>query len=76
MIAQGDHVRPRVEDRLRLAGEDADAGGVFPVYHGEMDILKALELPQMAAQIINTRLGADIPHGENLDDWHGNSPFS
>ena len=47
MVAQGDHVRPSGEQRLRLIPGQTAAGDVLPVDHGEIYTLLPLESPEL-----------------------------
>ena len=53
-----------VEDLVGVAGQQAQAGSVFPVDHGEVDVMLPLKLGKAAIQKIKTGLGDHIPHGE------------
>ena len=66
LVAQGDHVGPRVIQAPGLAGGEPHAGGVLSVDHGEVDVMLPLELPQAAGQDVLAALAYNIANRQNV----------
>ena len=49
MIAHGDHVRPGIQDFLRLVGQHSHHRRVLSVDHGEVGSRLSFQLPQVSA---------------------------
>src|SRR5699024_9532002 len=73
VVAQGDHVGPGVEDLPGLPGQNAHAGGVLPVDHGEVDVLELFQLPQVAAQVFHPGIPHHVAHGQYVQ-YHSAPP--
>ena len=67
VVAHGDHVRPGGEDVPGLLGHQTVGGGVFPVDHGEVDVILAAEGGQVAAEKVHAALPHHIPDGQNVE---------
>ena len=73
VVAQGDHVGPGGVELIHLPGEDARAGGVLPVDHGEMDVLELLQPTQGFGQMVQSLLPHHVAYGQDAID-HGPAP--
>ena len=74
VVAQGDDVGPRLVDGLGLPGQDAQAGGVFPVDHSEVDLMKPLQGAQVVEEELQSLLSHHVAHGQHIED-HTQSSF-
>ena len=63
VVAQGDNIRPGLQHPPGLGGGDADSGGVFPVYHGEMRPGLLPQFGQTAGQNVLSALAHYIADG-------------
>ena len=75
VVAQGDGVGPGVKEPLGLTGQDAHAGAVFSVDHGEMDVVRRLQLAQAAGEDVLSAFAHHVAHGENVEKHDENSPL-
>ena len=66
MVAQGDHVRPGVEDGVSLAGVDAHARGVFPVDHHKSDAFHLFQGGQVAGEHLNAAVPYHVAYGKEV----------
>ena len=67
VVPQGYHVGPGVVNGPGLPGQDAHAGGVFPVDHGKMDVVELLQGAKMARQKVQSLLAHHIAHGQYVE---------
>ena len=74
VVAQSDHVRPRVKDGPGLPGQDAHAGGVFAVDDRKVDVFQLFQRPQVLAQIVQTAVAHYVAHSQYVQD-HGAPPL-
>ena len=65
VVAQRDHVRPRVEDLLALRGGDADDVRVLSVHDRKIDVVRLPHPRHRAPQVLQSRLAADVAHGKD-----------
>ena len=68
VVAQGHHVGPGVKHLLHLAGQHADAGGVFPVDHGEVNTVLLFHPAQVSAEEDQAALRHHVPHCQHLEN--------
>ena len=68
VVAQGDHVRPRLVELLHLPGQDAGERRILPVDHGEVDVLQLFQAPQAAGQMGQALLPHHVANGQNMID--------
>ena len=64
VVAEGDNVRARAEDGVRLARRDADDVRVFTVHDGKIYVMRFLDFFEILVQKRKSRLAADIAHGQ------------
>ena len=60
VVSQRDDVRARVQYLVRLLRRDADARGVFAVYHAEFDMMQLLERPEMPFHAFQPACSGDV----------------
>ena len=66
VVAQGDDVRPGVEQAVGLLGVDADDGAVLAVDDAEIDAVIPLQLPQTFAEIVRSAGAYHVADGKDL----------
>ena len=74
VVAQGDHIRPGIQNILRLVGRDAYRAGILSVHHRKIRLGLADQLSQTPAYPLHPRLTDHVPHSQHLK-IHGLTPF-
>ena len=67
MVAHGDAIRARIQNILRLIRGDANHRGILTVDHHKISAAFPLQLPQMAADLLHTRIAHHIAYGQNFE---------